>query len=285
MILVDTSVGSNPLVNAPPLRALGAQLCKLASGDVTFIGVGETGPVSVGVEVKSVGDVLSSLVNGRLNGVDGQLACMVDAYDVRWLVYYGLTRPNPTTGVLQVAQTWAQKGNPSQLTLKWNDYGGDGAGNAKTSRRKALTYDYLEKFFVSPAFTALDVRVKHCYDVDEVAVWIAALYTTWQKPWGEHRCLHTFDQSRRQLIESPPTFKPATKRERQVAVTAFSLPGLGYERAWALAAKYGANGGGGVRAMVNASASELAEVRVVGSDGRERRIGKVVAQAVEEAVT
>lgn len=280
MLLVDTAIGSNTLVDAPPLRALGAQLCKLASADVSFVGNGVDSPVTVGVEVKSVSDVLSSLVNGRLNGVDGQLARMVEAYDVRWLVYYGLTRPNPTTGALQVGSTWTQKGNPRQLTLSWSDYGGDDA-RGKTARRKSLPYDYIEKFFMSPAFTALDVRVKQCTDVDEVAVWIAALYSVWQKPWHDHRCLHTFDQSRRQLIDKPPTLRPPTKRERQVALTAFSFPSLGYERSWAAAHHFST-----VTEMVNAGVDEWAEIKITDpTTGKERRIGKVVAQTVKDAVT
>lgn len=285
MILIDTAVGSNTLVDAPQLKALGAQLCHLASGDVMFVGNGSDGPVTIGIEVKSVADVLASLINGRLNGADGQFAAMVDAYDVRWIVYYGLTRPNPITGALQVGTTWAQKHNPRQLTLSWSDYGGDEAAG-KTSRRRALTYDYLEKFFMSPAFTALDVRVKQCVDVDEVASWIAALYAVWQKPWTEHRCLHTFDQSRRQLIEKPPTIKPPTKKELRVATAAFFVfPGAGYERAWALASVYGQENRGGVREMMNAGPAELAKVKVRDAKGKERRIGDVVARAVEEAIT
>lgn len=284
MILVSSAVGSNTLHEAPPLAALGATLTPLDSADVAFVGNGVDGPVTIGVEVKSIADVLASLVNGRLNGVDGQLARMVDTYDVRWLVVYGLTRPNPTTGALQVATTWPQKHNPRHLTLAWSDYGGDGA-TGKTSRRRALTYDYLEKFLVSPSFVELGVLVKRCVDADEVPSWIAALYSTWQKPYADHRCLHTFDQSRRDLVSKPPTMKPPTRRELQVAATAFTLPGLGYERSWALATKYGCANGGGVRALINATADELAEVRVVDSKGNSRRIGKVVAQAVEEAIT
>lgn len=286
MILIDVCAGSKELVNVPPLNDPAiATLHKLASADVAFVGNGPAGPVTVGIEVKAIGDLVSSLLNGRLNGIDGQFAKMADAYAVRWVCYYGLTRPNPSTGELQVAHVWTQKHNPAHLTLSWENYGG-------AHGRKQLPYAYVEKFLCSPSFTALDIRVKHCVDVSEVAVWVHALYEVWQKPWADHRAMHTFDGSRSADIETPVgTIKPATKREKQVAKSAFSLPGVGFERAWALARKFGKGepgkpgDGGGVRGMVNAGPDEWAKVEIVDSGtGKVRRMGKVVAQTVEEAI-
>lgn len=288
MILVSSAVGSNTLVAAPPLRALDAQLCPLASGDVSFIGNGPDGPVSIGVEVKELGEFITSLFDGRVQGINGQLRAMCAAYDYRYLCYYGMSRCNPVNGALQVARTWPQKGNAARLTLEWIDYGSNFDTNKASDKGtkprrplKPIKYGFVERFLVSPSFVELGVTTKHAVDVEEAAIWLAELYEVWQKPYSEHRSMHTFHVP----PVKPPTIKPTTPKEEQIATTAFTLPGVGWERAWALSAKYSQPGAGGLRALFNAGPAALAEVRVVDGKGRERRIGNVVANAVEEAIT
>src|ERR1035437_1169131 len=69
MILIDKRIGSADLL--APLQAAGfdAQLVELAFGDLAFEGKGPNGTtLNVGVELKRLGDLVSSLRTGRLAG-------------------------------------------------------------------------------------------------------------------------------------------------------------------------------------------------------------------------
>src|ERR1035437_3942143 len=93
MILVDRRVGSNDLL--APLKAAGfdAQLVELAFGDIAFEGKGLNGtPLNVGVELKRLGDLVSSLRTGRLAG--HQLPGLLRTYDYAWLLVEGQWRAN-----------------------------------------------------------------------------------------------------------------------------------------------------------------------------------------------
>lgn len=292
MILVSSAVGSNTLVDTPPLRALGAIACPLDSADVAFVGVGANGPVTIGVEVKELGELISSFISGRVQAVNGQLRRMAETYDYRYLLYYGMTRRNPNYDALQVGKLRAQRsGNDARFTLEWIDYGSNfdvrtddaKAKGAPKRTMRPFKYSTFERFLASPALSELGVTLKQVVDVNDAAAWIAELYALWQKPYADHKSTHTFHIP--DTIKRPPTIKPPTKDELQVAYTAYTLPGIGYEAAWALAAKYAPKGAGGLRALFNAGPEVLAEVRINNGKERGRRIGNVVANAVEEAIT
>lgn len=86
-ILVDHAVGSVELID--PLCRMGFPAEKIVQpyGDVAFEGRGEGGKsVMIGVELKTVGDLIGSL---RTNRINDQLIGLVDTYDHRWLVIEG----------------------------------------------------------------------------------------------------------------------------------------------------------------------------------------------------
>jgi ERCC4-type nuclease len=88
MLLVDDRVGSRDL--ATPLRGLGlsVELVRLPYADVAFNGRGVGGAaVLVGVELKNLSDLCSSLRTGRLAG--HQNPGLSGTYDHRWLVVEG----------------------------------------------------------------------------------------------------------------------------------------------------------------------------------------------------
>jgi ERCC4-type nuclease len=88
MLLVDDRVGSRDL--AAPLKTLGlsVELVRLQYGDVAFEGRGVGGvPVLVGIELKQLSDLCSSLRTGRLAG--HQNPGLSDTYDHRWLIVEG----------------------------------------------------------------------------------------------------------------------------------------------------------------------------------------------------
>ena len=93
MILVDARIGSIDLLK--PLQRLGvpAESTHLEFGDVAFAGRGENGQeVMIGVELKRLGDLISSLRSGRLQG--HQLPGLLRAYDHSWLIIEGRWQTN-----------------------------------------------------------------------------------------------------------------------------------------------------------------------------------------------
>lgn len=93
MIFVDRREGSHDLLKPLQARGLPATLTELAYGDIAFEGRGERGqPVEVGVELKQLGDMVTSLRSGRLVG--HQLDGLLKTYDYRWLVVEGRWRVN-----------------------------------------------------------------------------------------------------------------------------------------------------------------------------------------------
>lgn len=106
MLLIDDRAGSKEL--ATPLQKLGlpVELTRLEFGDVAFIGRGEKGAdVSIGIEFKQLGELVSSFRSERLQGF--QLIGMRDTYDYSYLFFEGswlydkqglLQRRSKTTG-------------------------------------------------------------------------------------------------------------------------------------------------------------------------------------------
>lgn len=245
-----------------PCRGTGRQLSRLNSGDVLISGNGPTGPTIIGVELKSIPDLLSSLDNGRLQAT--QIPAMVDDYDHCWLLYYGLHRPN-AEGQLEVLHTNSRTGG--------RYWGVHAVG------RKAVPYGFLRSATIE--LQVLGFHVDHVASIEEAAQWIGCMYRWWQKPWSDHKLFRTFDNSTAK-IRLPGTTDDSPERKRliQRAEMVARLPGIGHEKALALAEKFGS-----VREMINAGPERWAEVTVTSKKGRAVRIGKVVAKAIEDAVS
>jgi ERCC4-type nuclease len=103
MLLIDSRIGSADL--AEPLAAMGlpVELTQLEFADVCFAGRGDNDtPVMVGIELKKLGDLVSSLRTGRLSG--HQLPGLVgpdSIYEYAWLLVEGTYRPG-THGIIEV---------------------------------------------------------------------------------------------------------------------------------------------------------------------------------------
>lgn len=241
MILVDDRAGSRDLMRYAPLNEIG-ELCRLDSADVCFHGNGPQGGVLVGVEVKSVWDLLSSANTGRLQAT--QLPAMLREYDVSWLLYYGEYRPSPRDHGLQVMR----KG-------KWTSF---------VLGKRAVPYGYLEALLID--ITALGVRIKQVRDAREASAWLGVAFRWWSKPWTQHRGMRTFDNSRE--VSLMPGMSDDTLLRARVAA---QLPAVGFERAVAAATHFGS-----VREMVTAEVREWEKVPGIG-----RVIAKAIVEAVK----
>lgn len=173
-VWLDSRVGSKELL--PILRKLGvpANLAILDSADIAFTGNGWDGPVEVGIERKTIMDLVSSLRSGRLQGRTssdtGQL-CQIDrlhtAYDIVWLLVEGSTGGDRRFGKL----------------LK--------SGSGREQRLPGgYTEDSLTKALLSLELRG-GVRVKHTTSLHHSAVFIGSLFHWFtDKLWDDHSTLH-----------------------------------------------------------------------------------------------
>lgn len=234
-------------------------LCELDSADVCIQGNGPTGKVLIGIEVKSIHDLLSSAATGRLQAT--QIPNMLASYDIRYLLYYGLYRSSSIGGlqILRGSETkpkWVNEVTRAKKSKKDKNSGDD--------TPKILPYKYLTHFLLSLAETG--VRVIHANDMADAAAWVASIYSWRSKPYDKHRSFHTFDNS--QSVSLLPGLDPCI---HQCASVAIKLPGLGFERALVVARYFD----GSIIDMVNAPTSEWE--RIPG-------IGRVIAKTVTTAL-
>lgn len=241
-ILIDNRAGSQELVSYPPLNVHG-KLCRLAAGDVCITGNGPDDTILVGVEVKSITDLISSFSNGRLQ--DTQIPGMAENYAVSWLLYYGVYRPSPVDGTLQIFRG-KQRG--------WVTY---------RIGSRAVPYGYVESFLLTLTAVGVNVkRVQHMMKEDalaECAEWIGVLARWWSKPWAKHRGMHAFDFSGAMAMGMPGI----DEHTKMLARFAMQLSGVGYDRALNVARHFSS-----IAEMVGADEKEWARI-----DG----IGKVIA--------
>lgn len=225
------------------------QLTHLDSADVFFLGNGLDGVKSIGVELKSITELLSSLQSGRF--INDQLPKMLDTYDVRWLLYYGEYRPNPSTGVLQL---------PS-FNRQWVDY-------QPGSQSRPLPYGYLESRLLT--FSHYGIQSKSVPTIQSAAYWIASLYRWWSKDREEDRKhLQVESKFSTSGTISTATLNPNPDLRKRLGF-ALSLPGLSHERGLAAANHFAS-----IAAMVGASESEWTSIP---------GIGKVTARAIRRYV-
>jgi ERCC4-type nuclease len=201
MILVDDRVGSRELVHFLPRQM--AMLNRLTFGDAMWLGNGPDDiPVHVGVEIKAIGDLLKSIVDGRFAG--HQLPGLLRDYHVIYLIVEGKFRPEPETGLLQV---------PWNGTWVPADFGA-----------KRWTHRDLWGFLTTMEIH-YGLKLRRTYDRRETARVIQDLHHWWTaKAFGEHKSGCAFDTS------GEPTLLPATLLRRIAA----QFDGIGWKRAQAV---------------------------------------------------
>lgn len=117
---IDPRAGSKELL--VPLRAAGlpAELELLPAGDIELVGRGCGRPMSVGVEYKSIPDMLQCSRDGRFAE---QLRAMRARYEVSWLLLEGEWRYSPN-GPLEVMESRgfraARAGHTYQEVVAWH---------------------------------------------------------------------------------------------------------------------------------------------------------------------
>lgn len=239
-------------------------MCRLSSGDLSFIGNGPDGPLMVGIELKSVSDLISSLQSGRLQ--DTQLGGMLNDYQEIWLLIYGRYRPSPKDGItLQVYR----EGNAKRHS-GWYDYTFSGS--------QPMKYGYVEAALSSPSLSRSGILVKRVETIEEAAAWCGVIYRSWTKKWHEHKLLRTIDRSSSSLVPASNGMDDRMRQRLDFAM-AFRGCGLGYERSLAVAKHFGSP-----IEMFTASEEEWANISVKSESGRVFKLGPVLAKSVKGAI-
>lgn len=291
-ILIDKREGSYQLANVEPLHSLlrvclvcqgsgcrkckatGRELAQLDSGDVMISGNGPHGGMLIGIELKSIADLISSRATGRLQ--ETQIPSMLRDYDERWLLTYTPYRCDTDGSLL----TW-------RMVNGVNQWCKERKGGKDSSYQRFM---FVESFRLS--LTDVGFRCHHVDNLAQAALWIYGLYCKRQQTWTEqHRNLLEFDytsaadrasrdeRSRRTHVSNMPGSLDVKTECRAKMIAC--LPGMGYERALAVARFFPST-----RAAFNAGPDAWAEVATTnGTSKRKQRIGPVVADAVEKMLT
>ncbi len=289
MIHFDNRVGSKEFPSLPPLTTYDTDIFSFESlsipGDVYFYGNGPQGIINIGIEIKSLHDLVTSLDTGRLQGQGtgsshGQLLRMLDYFGMSNLIYYGNYEASDDDNPLVRYVTTNTKGLIRRIARRYaNDH-----GRFIPWLDSILKTLHLgkRKCYWSGLHSALSrlqhhgVHVHHVVTKREVAILITSLYNLYQKPWSAHKLFRAFNTS------NPTSTRIRVQRiPHKIKVAAKILTGIdqvGYETSLAIAHHFDGDVAMAFRSMAS-SPNAIAHIQVNG-----RRIGNVVSGAVYEIV-
>jgi len=200
MITFDKRIGSVGLVRYLPPGTY--KVGQLEFADAAFIGNGEASPILVGIERKTLRDLVTSMETGRLSG--HQLPGLLASYGVVYLIVEGIGRDHEGRYQHFAGRVWTDLGIPA----------------------KGLT-NYLNTLMV-----VAGVYVLRSTNEITTANMILHLYDWWQKDWEDHRGHLAFcDPTPRRL---GLFVKPGLLRR-----VAKELPGVGWERSAEVEKRFG----------------------------------------------
>lgn len=204
-ILLDNRAGSKEL--APLLPKAKTKLTRLEYGDIMFLGHGPDGPVAIGIEHKTVGDVVDCMFSGRFAA--HQLPGLRDSYHYSYLMVEGRVRAGKD-GLLW----WFH-----ETKKKWiQPYGGN--------LRRPVSLEAWDQWLNTMVIQG-GITVKHTEGKKQSAQCIKSLSRWWGKEWHRHQSLKVFNEAQR--VTTPLT-KVSTRR-----LMAAQLPGIGWEKSAAIA--------------------------------------------------
>ncbi len=228
MILVDDREGSAWLAEGLRRAGIDAEIRRMEFGDCCWIGNGPDGAVLVGVELKTVEDLLASMRSGRLCG--HQLPGMSEEYFAIYLIVEGMVREEPDSGVLQRFHRG-----------QWRDM---------LVGQQRFLWSEMEAYLTT-IDTLVGVHVRRTSTQRETLSCIRTLYQWWQKAWEHH--------SSHKVLYTPLPQHSLLVRPSVLRRVAAQLPMIGYDRSREVERKFGT-----VYAMANADEKAWREVPGIG---------------------
>jgi ERCC4-type nuclease len=240
-ILVDDRIGSKELL--PELRKLSlpAKISRLEFGDFALTGNGPKGEVMVGIERKTVTDLLGSLASGRLSA--RQLPGMVQTYPYRWIFVEGVWREGRDKRIEIWREMWERRAR--------NGNGYVSMGVWFPARTQLSWYE------VQGRIANLEVKgacwVEKTRDMKETAQVIGVLYNWWRKPWSVHRGHLGLEKGLTpdRVLYSKPSYP---------RLFANIMPGVGWDKSKAVARHFKT-----IQRMVEATPREWRKVAGIGT--------------------
>ncbi len=202
MILVDDRTGSAELA---PLLTTPSHITRLEYADFSFIGNGPHGPVSVGVERKTIMDLISSIASGRLSG--HQMIGLIDNYDWVYLLVEGQWRVDARTGDLF---------RKILITNRW----------VKVRLGKRTFKGFAIYNFLNTVRVMCDILIVRVNTPKETAQWLDGVYKWWGKPWEAHKSHSQFQVRQKHVGLVKPSL---------VARVAKEFSGVGWDKAKVIA--------------------------------------------------
>jgi ERCC4-type nuclease len=245
-ILVDYREGSKHLLRPLQHRGLHAEITTLPYGDLAFTGrgVGDT-PVIVGIELKRLTDLVSSLRSGRL--ADTQLPGMMGTpekpgmYQYGWLVIEGQYRVNKGGQLIHLTRDG------------WKPV--KGGMHVAELEKQVLTLEM-----------AWGVHVRLTNREEDTVTFVTNLYRWWtDKPMDAHTS-HLGGQR-------PQGILPLSDFRATVEVR---CPGMGHAMSLAAEVRFG----GSLRKASMATVEDWAGIQSIDRRGRVRRLGMSKADEV-----
>jgi ERCC4-type nuclease len=241
---IDSRVGSKELLPGLQKAGIDARLTILDAGDFMFEGNGPDGTVTVGIERKTIGDLVSSLQGGRLQGL--QWGKLHDTYDFVWLLVEGIFGAD----------------KQGRLTVRKGPYGQRRLPGAH------LTADGLTKALMTLELKG-GLRVKQTFSRDQSVDWLVACMRWWSdKVWDGHKTLLT-PYSGHKAIGKISMFREVVMKLPDI--------GLGASKAVELAFR------GSLDRLLQSQLSDWSELELVTPRGP-RRLGEAKALRVIEAI-
>lgn len=225
MILIDNRVGSRELAPhiSPP-----SKLTRLSYADFSFMGNGPDGISSIGIERKTITDLLSSISSGRLSG--HQLIGLLSSYDYVYLLIEGIWKPRDHDGVLEHYRRGGWK--PIQL------------GQRHFISREVSNY-------VNTLAITCGIKVWFTQSRKQSGRWIGDLWHWWDKDWDKHT-------AHRQFHVEPPNNAMLRKPSIMHRIVK-ELPSVGWDRAKHIVEVYKS-----LKDLMGATEKELMEIDGIG---------------------
>ncbi len=184
MILVDDRKGSAELLQ--PLRrvttVVPSLIQRLEFGDIAFEGWGPGGRKMIGVERKTLHDMLHCIDDSRFTG--HQMVGMRDYYWKSYLLVEGTWRPHDPDGTLM------------------EGYNG-GSWRELRYRTQRVRYSKLRRYLFSIELAG--VTVLYTRDIAHTAYDIVELYHYFQKRWEDHTSLMEIQQVAIPTLKGKPS--------------------------------------------------------------------------------
>lgn len=218
MILVDFRKGPNkgstdfrPMLNKLGLKA---QTANLEFGDFAFEGNGPKGPMLIGIERKSLHDMLSCIDDSRFSA--HQRVGMLKMYKVSILILEGVWKPHDETGMLMEG---FERRIETKLGMRW-----EMAWAPCKPGGRSVEYAKLRRYLFSMMLGG--VYVDYTRNQQQTAYDVHEWYHYFQKPWRKHKSLLEMQKLALPSLTGPPSV---------VRQWANALDGIGAEKSDAAA--------------------------------------------------